>query len=314
MGWMGPIRLMRRRAGVLSVPFVLSVLLVPSALANDDLHTYALKLINQERRRLNLPALKADPEISRYAAERARQVLTGREDGLTPYMRWSFAGRDDRVSENVAGWTVSYNPTQRALQELVRQAHAAMMAEVPPMHGRKAAILDPHATHAGIAIVGEGGEFRMVEELVRRYVAFDAPLPRSATMTDTVLVSGRPHGSAVFDSITVHYEALPDARVKPEDGLPARRKEYLPKLGSSVTRDRNGRVNYERYQYAENRYGEIDVNREGHFSYSVPFTEGPGIYTIAVWVRVPDYVHPFAATNVSIRVEESPMVNVLPVR
>ncbi|HYI10081.1 MAG TPA: CAP domain-containing protein [Thermoanaerobaculia bacterium] len=293
---------------------LLFLLLALPLQASDDLRKYALKLVNRERARLNLAAVKLDPEINRYAEERARQVLAGKEDGLTPYMRWSFAGKEDRVSENVAGWAVSYKPTEHALRELVRQSHESMMTEEPPLHGRRAAILDPHATHAGIAIVWEGKEFRLVEELVRRYVTFSQPLPRTAAAADKVLVAGRPRGSAVFDSITVHHEPLPDRSAKPADGLPAKRKEYLPKLGSSVKPDRSGKVNYERYQYAENRFGEVDVKREGDFSFAVPFTEGPGIYTIAVWVTVPEFLTPFAATNVSVRVEELPAVNLLPVR
>lgn len=296
---------------------LLTLLALPfaaEASASDALAKYALKLVNRERARMNLPALKADDEIAKYAETRARELLAGKEDGLTPYMRWSFRGEAARVSENVAGWSVSYQPTEHILRELVRQSHETMMAEEPPLHGRRSAILDPHATHIGIAVVWEGGQFRLVENIVRRYVELTQPLPREAKTADTLAIAGRTRGQAVFDSITVHYEPLPDASAKSSDGLPAKRKEYLPKLGSAVTRDRNGNINYERYQYAENRFGEIDTTKDGAFSVSVPFTEGPGIYTIVVWVTIPDFVHPFATTNVSVRVEESAIVNMLPIR
>src|SRR5688500_11514160 len=102
-------------------PLLLALLVFTAsahAADTDALAKYALKLVNRERARLNLPALKADAEIAKYAETRARELLARREDGLTPYMRWSFRGENDRVSENVAGWSVSYNPTEHALREL----------------------------------------------------------------------------------------------------------------------------------------------------------------------------------------------------
>jgi hypothetical protein len=42
---------------------------------------------------------------------------------------------------------------------------------------------------------------------------------------------------------------------------------------------------------------------DGRFTFSVPFTEGPGVYTVVVWVSKDGVKQPVAASNVSIRVE-----------
>src|ERR1044071_2175011 len=47
-----------------------------------------------------------------------------------------------------------------------------------PNDGHKKTILDPHATHVGIGVAWEGGEFRLVHEFVRRYVSWKRPPPR----------------------------------------------------------------------------------------------------------------------------------------
>jgi hypothetical protein len=268
----------------------------------DELRTYAVKLINRERARANLSPLKPDEAAARLAQARAEALIAGNDDGLTPYMRWSFNGGTEAIRENVAGFTVSYAPTEVALRDLVRRSIAGMMDEVPPLNGRRGTILDPLATHAGVGIAVDGGRFRIVHEILRRYVDLSAPAVRDATTADSVMVSGKPLHETTFDSITVHFEEWPDRTPKRRERLPERKKDYLPKLGTVVSDLRHA----VQYEYDNHRLGEVTLVKSGEFAVSVPFTEGPGIYTIAVWVRYPGYAVPFAATSVSIRVEQAP--------
>ena len=58
---------------------------------------------------------------------------------------------------------------------MTRQSQHAMMIEKPPHDGHRRTILDPHATHVGIGLAWEKGEFRIAQEFVRGH-----PLPPDA--------------------------------------------------------------------------------------------------------------------------------------
>jgi hypothetical protein len=279
----------------------------------EALRGYALKLINRDRVRLHLPKLKLDPKLSAFAGDQAARLLAGKPEPLTPYMRYSFAGGNDMLRENVHSWTVSYELTDDVLQGLLRKTHEAMMAEEPPLDGRRGTLLDAQATHAGIGFAIDHGRFFIVEEVVRRHVAWTQPVPRKATTADKIPIAGAPLPGVVFDSITVHHE-LPPAEPVSRETFPPNPKDYLPRLGSEVKRDDSGSVAYIQHLYGEGRRGEVAVAKDGSFSVNIPFTEGAGIYTIVVWVHYPGLFTPFPAGSVSIRVEESPAATVLPVR
>ena len=279
----------------------------------EALRTYALKLINRERTRSNLPALRLDPALNAFADAQAARLLAGTPEPLTPYMRYSFAGGSDPIRENAHSWTVSYALNDAALKDLLRKTHEAIMAEAPPLNGRRGTLLDSVATHAGIGFALEKGHFFIVQEVVRRYVTWLEPLPRKATTADTVVVAAAPIGEVTFDSIAVHHELPPRAPTNRES-LPVNRKGYLPRLGTEVKRHDDGKVEYIRHVYEEGRIGEVEVTKDGRFSVKIPFAEGPGIYTVVVWVKRPGLGTPFPGGSVSIRVEESPAAAVLPVR
>lgn len=279
------------------------------------LREHVLKLINRDRQLYGLPPVALDLETSSIADAYCRkQIAEGTNghfgtDGLPPYMRYSFAGGNDGVSENAASWSATYNFNERALYEMSRRSQDAMMAEVPPADGHKRTILDPHATHVGIGLAWERGEFRLAHEFIRRYVSWDRPLPRRAHADDTVIASGRPIGNAVIHAITVHHEQPPIAmpahvaNAIVSYSLPDKRKEYLPKLQSDYRRHANGTVEVVRRTYSDGRRGDFRVGRDGEFTFDVPFTEGAGIYTVVVWVQRAGITEPVPATNVSIRVE-----------
>src|SRR5512142_2948831 len=197
-----------------------------------------LRLINADRQAHGLRPVALDPETSVMADEYCRtQIDNGTTghftiDGLAPYMRYSFAGGNDGISENAAAWSASYRISDRALYGMIRRSEQAMMSERPPHDGHRRTILDPFATHVGIGLAWEHGEFRLTEEFIRRYVSWSEPLPRAASTDEPVTCAGRPaHGYRV-QAISVHYEPAPEvmpARVAnaiDTYSLPEKRHDY----------------------------------------------------------------------------------------
>ena len=258
------------------------------------LREHILKLINRDRALYNLPPVQLDAEAAvigdGYCREQIRNRTTGHftTDGRPPYMRYSLAGGNHGVSENAAAWSANYTFSDRALYEMARRSHDAMMAEAPPNDGHKKTILDPHATHVGIGLAWEKGEFRIVHEFLRKYVDWSRPLPREAKLDERVVARGQAQPGARVEAVTVHYEPAPDsmpahvANAIESYSLPEKRREYVPR-----------------------RRGELQVSEDGRFAFNVPFTEGAGVYTVVVWVRREGEPRPVPATNVSIRVEGS---------
>lgn len=282
------------------------------------LREHVLKLINRDRKLYNLPPVQLDLEASAVGDDYCRrQIRNGTNghfttDGLAPYMRYSFAGGNDGVSENAAAWSATYAFSERALYEMARRSQDAMMAESAPHDGHKRTILDPHATHVGIGMAWERSEFRLVHEFVRRYVRWTHPLPRHAHVGETVLVAGQPLPGAVIEAISVHHEAAPVtmpalvANALSNYSLPSKRKDYFPRLKQEYTRRADGTLEIVRREYAGGHRGDFSVAKDGAFSFPVPFTEGPGVYTVVVWVRRADAPLPVSASNVSIRVDGAP--------
>jgi uncharacterized protein YkwD len=275
-----------------------------------------LRLINRDRKQFGLAPVQLDTVATSVAEEFCKQQIRDRTaghftlDGLAPYMRYSFAGGNDGVSENTAAWSASYSFGDRALYEMLRRSEEEMMSEVAPHDGHRRAILDPYATHVGIGLAWERGEFRIAEEFVRRYVSWARPVPRAATVNDRVQCAGKPAPGYKVEAITVHHEPLPEpmsaivANKIESYSLPQNRREYLPRLAAPYRRLVGEGVEEVTPQYRDGRRGDFAVTEEGGFAMHVPFSDGPGVYTIVVWVRKPGEAQTIAASNVSVRVED----------
>ena len=124
-------------------------------------------------------------------------------------MRYSFAGGNDSVSENAAAWSASYSFSDRALYEMMRRSEEAMMAEKAPHDGHRRTILDPYATHVGIGLAWEKGEFRMTQEFLRRYVTWSRPLPRAAGLYEEIIGAAKPLPGYRVEALSVHHEPIP---------------------------------------------------------------------------------------------------------
>src|SRR5476649_2269380 len=158
----------------------------PADEARITLRQEIVHLINRDRQAGGLAPVELDVEASAIADSYCRnQIANGTTghfttDGYAPYMRYSFAGGNDGVSENAAAWSANYRFTDRAAYQMARRSEEAMMAESAPHDGHRRTILDPSATHVGIGLAWDKGEFRMTQEFIRRYVSWSRPLPRSA--------------------------------------------------------------------------------------------------------------------------------------
>ncbi|HVE72594.1 MAG TPA: CAP domain-containing protein [Thermoanaerobaculia bacterium] len=288
----------------------IAVILFATPLAHSDIDTtratlreHVLRLINRDRALYKLPPVQLDPQASEigdeYCRTQIRNNTTGHytTDGVPPYARYSFAGGNDAISENAAAWSADYKFNERALYEMVRRSQDAMMAEMAPNDGHKRTMLDPYATHVGIGLAWEGGEFRIVQEFVRRYVDWTRELPRNARIDQTVALAGLPARGVTVEGITVHHEPLPTpiaattASAISAYSLPDKRREY-------AARDRIQGISLARREA-------FTIRGDGSFHFTVPFQDGPGLYTVVVWVRKDGAENAFSASNVSIRVEGS---------
>ena len=268
-----------------------------------------LRIINRDRASFGMPPVKLDPAASeigdRYCELQIRNGTTGHFtlDGLTPYMRYSFAGGNDGVSENAAAWSANYTFPESSLLDMIRRSQEAMIMEVAPNDGHKRTLLDPEATHVGIGLAWEKGEFRLVHEFIRRYVEFTRPVARAATTNDMLRVEGRPLPGYRVDAVTVYYEPAPQfiaavtANNIPSYGFPKNRRDY------PVEREVRSAKARRIADLADNGSG-ITVRPDGSFSFNAPYDRGEGIYTVVVWVTRSGSPAPISASNISIRVAQ----------
>jgi uncharacterized protein YkwD len=304
---------------VLTIAFTFGATLAQGEGASDEtrmtLRGEFVRLINRDRAKFGLAPVQLDAQVSvvadAYCRAQIRNGTTGHftTDGEAPYMRYSFAGGNDGVSENAAAWSANYGFSDAALYDMLRRSEAAMMAEVAPHDGHRRTILDPAATHVGIGLAWEKGEFRMTQEFIRHYVEWLRPLPRRVTNALPVLCSGYAVKGYDVEAITVHHEPLPQpmsavtANAIETYSLPGARHEYLPRL-KAFTRLVAGGVEQIREEYSDGRKGDFQVAADGKFAFAIPLPDGPGVYTVVVWVRPHGTaVDAIPASDISIRVD-----------
>lgn len=286
---------------ILTIAFTFGATLAQGEGASDEtrmtLRAEFVRLINRDRAKFGLAPVQLDAQASAvadaYCRAQIRNGTTGHftTDGEAPYMRYSFAGGNDGVSENAAAWSANYGFSDRALYDMMRRSEAAMMAEAAPHDGHRHTILDAAATHVGIGLAWEKGEFRLTQEFLRRYVDWSRPLPRRATTSDPILCSGHAVKGYDIEAITVHHEPLPQpmsavtANAIETYRLPEARREYLPRLKGRFSRRTAGGIQEIREEYSDGRRGDFQVTADSKFAFALPLPDGPGIYTVVVWVR-----------------------------
>lgn len=264
-----------------------------------------LELINAERRELGVAPVRVDPLASSVAESLCRRQVYDRSvghistDGLKPYHRYSFAGGLHGVTENTAAWSRDVPYTAGEIESLVEESMRAMLLEVPPDDGHRRAILDPHATHVGLGFAWRGGEVRIAQEFVRRYLRWTSPPPREVRAGERTVCAATPAEGWEIVTMSVHFEPAPRplgsaaaSRIVTY-GLPATRSDHMARS----LEDESPIVRISRA--SGGAPGDLVVATDGSFTFAIPFEHGPGIYTLVAWLRRGDQL--VAASNVSIR-------------
>jgi uncharacterized protein YkwD len=293
---------------------VIAALVPMSAFATDAavraaIRADVLSRINADRRAAGLRPVDLDAALTGSANAYCELQLAERTvghfatDGLAPYVRYSQAGANDGVFENAVAWSAPYPFAQADALDLARRSHAAMMAEEPPRDSHRQVILDPWATHVAVGSAWSGGEFRLVQIFIRRYIAWSDVPRRSARLGDRVRASGRAAAGWEIAGASIHHEPLP-VRLSRERAnrietysMPPPAREFAPRRAAS--RPSDGKRTLSNWAAAGGADGELLTSAEGRFSFAAPLDRGPGIYTLVVWVRGSGSATPIAAANIS---------------
>ncbi|HNU92993.1 MAG TPA: CAP domain-containing protein [Spirochaetota bacterium] len=234
-----------------------------------------LDLINENRSRHGLSALKLDILACRVASKTASEASQGdyyghwNLRGEKPYQRYAFAGGVDHVMENASMIQGGGPMTKDYAQVLsfIKKMHMAMYNETPPNDGHRKNILLPLHTHAGLGFSMIENRFRYYELYVDRYLEFDA-VPASVKAGQKVSVSGRVAvpGYGVFFA-TVYYEPIPGPMTPSE----------LRGMGSypDFTNTRVANLPYWRIEYDD---------ASGKFAFSFPAARS-GLYYVHIYIK-----------------------------
>lgn len=185
----------------------------PAALAG-----FMLDLINADRAAAGLAPVAWDDTAAAAAAAHAADMVAGdyfshwNLAGLGPDHRYSAAGGDHAVMENLYAFSYTYADGRAApiedWPELIRNAQLGLM-ESP---GHRANILDPPHSHVGIGLAYDPatGRFRLAQEFTNQVATLSAPLPAAARPGDTLRVAGAFGPAAVGNAILdLSFEPLP---------------------------------------------------------------------------------------------------------
>jgi uncharacterized protein YkwD len=269
---------------------------------------HALLLINRDRVTHGLRPLQIDPLAAAVAQRFSERQLADQTighftlDGVPPYMRYSFAGGNDGMSENSVAWSASYEFTDSMIPDLISRSHATMMSQQPPRDGHRKALLEPFATHAGIGMAWKGGEFRLTEIFVRRNIRWTREIPRVAQLSDRIVVSGQLREGFSVRAATVYFEPFPRplqrhvVNALEDYALPKDRRDF-------PVEDARTQSPFVRIAGGDPAPGRLHLKGSTSFSFGVPFDRGPGVYTVAVWLSAAGTDQPTMASNISIRVD-----------
>lgn len=238
--------------------------------------------LNAERRAAGVTALAYDRLAARvgdaFCLDAALERSSGHWDtaGRAPYLRWGLGGGVDYSAENFSSLTRTGAPVEeQEVARLLLDAHARMMAEVPPNDGHRRTALDPDWTHVGFGAAVAGGEFRMVEEFSRHAAVWvdlpEAPLPAGSRAPFALkLPSGWNLGA-----VEVGYERPPRPLAREEI---RRRGTYAYPAASQQFRVRTPGNS----QYADGSHGDLALVN-GVLRLEIPLLSGAGDYYVFVY-------------------------------
>ncbi len=234
-----------------------------------------LDLINENRARHGMSALKLDILASRVASKTASEASKGdyyghwNLRGEKPYHRYAFAGGMDHVMENASMIQGGGPMTKdyRQVLSFIKRTHMMMYNETPPNDGHRRNILLPSHTHVGLGFSMIENRFRYYELFIDRYLDFDA-VPAAVKAGEKATVSGTVTvpGYGVFFA-TVYYEPFPEP------------------MTPSQIRGMGGYPDFTNARAANLPYWQIDYDDASRkFSFNFP-TARPGLYYVHIYIK-----------------------------
>jgi hypothetical protein len=252
----------------------------------DEPHAAAKRVllarINRDRHEAGVPPLAYERRAAlagdRFCLGAALDGAWGHWDtaGRAPYLRWALAGGVDYHSENVAAYSVSSGRIDRPLEDILLQAHDAMMAERPPQDGHRRTILDPLFTHVGIGLAAAGGEFRTSQEFTRVVLSWVEMPATPLRRGDWARFGGEVPPDWEVGLVEIRFEPPPrpvtllDLRRRGSYRLPGVVRSMRPRLPEGGVYDTGGRGDF--------------PEEGGRFSLSFPLAE-EGHYFVVTYVR-----------------------------
>jgi uncharacterized protein YkwD len=249
---------------------------------------YMLQLINRDRASQGLGPVELDegPPTAAgqaHAEDMAQNGYLGHwgTDGSVPEQRLTEAGGADMVLENALCFTDEQkrrlDPSPLIDAKEIEKSESMFFNEVPPNDGHRRNILKPFHTHVGIGVaqpVATATEIPVpcfAQEFVDRYGTYN-PLPKKAKASTKVRVEGHVEPRAPFGGVGV-------ARLDAPKPLPP----------SELNKRRSYPVPEPRQMYWPKGFKTpIPVQVDGgRFHIDVPLSDGPGLYEISVWAKLP---------------------------
>lgn len=282
----------------------------PGTPLHEAARTLIAERVDADRAAHSLRPLAFAPELSSaldaWCEQQIREGTVGHFslDGLPPYARYSAIGVADAVLENAVAWSANYPFRGAAVLDLARRSQDAMMAERPPRDAHRKTILDPHATHLAVGLAWVRGEFRMVQLFLRKNVAWSSTPRPAAREGDRISVTGTAREGWDVVAATLHWENLPRSlsaaaanRIESYD-LPLPHRRYQAQ--ATPPRDPSAREGLARFaESMREDGGELTVSPGGKFVFRGSLDNGPGIYTLVVWLREPQTGEPVASSHIT---------------
>lgn len=245
---------------------------------------FLLNLINADRAKAGLGALLLDDLANQVATGHAEDMAKGGflshwgADGRKPYHRFAFAGGTDAVQENASAATAIQSLYPEGILADLRDMHESMMAEVPPSDGHRKTILFPFHTHVGFGLGFNGYNLRLDELFLSRYVQLN-PVPKEARPDTSLKIAGRLLNPSHFlHEVDIFFEPLPTPpeiswlHTPRSVSLPSEYRPLRPRAPAGT-------------RYSDGTSGDFEWDRDGKFRATVKLNQGPGIYTIVMFVR-----------------------------
>jgi uncharacterized protein YkwD len=254
--------------------------------ALEEAGRYVLALVNRDRASAGLGPVVWDETAAkaalRHAEDMARHGYAGHwgSDGSVPEQRYTEAGGEDFVHENVAclfdGEIRDIQSDPRFDPVELEKIEEAFITEVPPNDGHRRNILKPSHTGLGVGIAQPVGTQAacLAQEFTDDYGDY-SPLPREARLGQTLTVAGEVREPAEFGGVGI-------ARIDPARPMSG---DELLGLKSYPMPDP-----YVLYTPPGFKTPKPVTMKGRHFTIDVEIGQGntPGRYEVSIWAQMPD--------------------------